>query len=80
MTQRNIEIVIGRLLTDEDFRETFLDDPEQALRGLLERGTHLTQSEIAALIGIDSELWPLVADQIDPRLQKARLRSDITDS
>ena len=74
MTQRSIEIVIGRLLTDEQFRDTFLSNPHQALAELLERGTHLSNAEIAALIGIDSALWVRVAEQIDPRLQKASLR------
>lgn len=75
MTHRNIEIVIGRLLTDEDFRATFVSNPHQALGELLERGTRLTQAEIAVLIGIDAALWARVADQIDPRLQKASLKT-----
>lgn len=74
MTQRSIEMVIGRLVTDEEFRETFLDDPQQALADLLERGTHLSQAEIAALIATDSSLWTSVAEQIDQRLQKASLK------
>lgn len=75
MTQRSIEIVIGRLVTDEEFRETFLSDPHKALGDLLERGTHLTQAEIAALVATDSALWLRVADQIDQRLQKASLKA-----
>jgi hypothetical protein len=67
-------MVIGRLLTDEEFRNTFLSDPHQALRDLLDRGTHLTHAEIAALVAIDSTLWTRVADQIDDRLQKASLK------
>jgi hypothetical protein len=67
--------VIGRLLTDEDFRETFLSNPHQALGELLERGTHLSLAEIAALVAIDSAFWVRVAEQIDPRLQKASLKS-----
>ena len=74
MTRRAIELVIGRLLTDEDFRETFRRDPHLAFGELLERGTHLTQAEIAALMSIDESLWERVAEQIDPRLQKASLR------
>ena len=73
MTQRNIEIVIGRLLTDEEFRDTFLTDPQESLRALVERGVHLSRSEIAALTAIDSRLWDRVAGEIDPRLWKARL-------
>jgi hypothetical protein len=77
VTQQNIEIVIGRLLTDEEFRGTFLTNPHRALGELLERGTQLSHAEIAALIGIDLTLWERVAEQIDPRLQKASLRSRI---
>ena len=74
MTQRSIEVVIGRLVTDEEFREAFLDDPHQALAGLLERGMHLNHAEIAALVAMDGVFWTRVADQVDPRLQKASLK------
>ena len=74
MTQRSIEMVIGRLVTDEEFRATFLRDPHEALAQLLERGTHLTHAEIAALVAMDTEFWDRVADEIDPRLQKANLK------
>lgn len=74
MTQRSIEMVIGRLVTDEEFRETFMGDPVHALTQLLEQGTHLTRAEITALVATDSELWERVAEQVDERLQKASLR------
>ena len=74
MTQRNVEIVIGRLVTDEQFRRMFQRDPHKALGDLLERGTHLSQAEIAALIATDQNLWQQVAEQIDDRLQKASLK------
>jgi hypothetical protein len=75
VTQRCIEMVIGRLVTDEEFRETFLSDPHQALGELLERGMHLTHSEIAALIATDCSVWERVAEQVDPRLQKISLKA-----
>jgi hypothetical protein len=75
VTQRCIEMVIGRLLTDEDFRGTFVNDPHRALGELLERGTRLTLAEIAALLATDHALWSRVAEQIDPRLQKVSLNS-----
>ena len=75
MTQRSIELVIGRLVTDEEFRQTFQRDPHQALTELLERGTHLTLAEIAALVATDAALWGQVAEQVDQRLQKASLKS-----
>ena len=75
MTQRSIEMVIGRLVTDDEFRLTFLRDPHQALAELLERGMHLTHAEIGALIATERALWERVAEQIDPRLQKASLKT-----
>jgi hypothetical protein len=74
VTQRNIELVIGRLSTDEEFRQRFGADPRGTLAELLERGTHLTPVEIGALVATDSTLWERVAEQIDPRLQKASFK------
>ena len=65
MTQRWIEIVIGRLVTDKDLRQKFLAAPRETLLELVEHGTHLTQSEMAALVAIDAELWENAARQID---------------
>jgi hypothetical protein len=76
VTQRYIEMIIGRLLTDEEFRERFRTNPHLALAELLERGTALTRSEIAALMATDSALWDQVAAHIDPRLQKASLKNE----
>ena len=73
MSQRCIEMIIGRLVTDAEFRETFLSDPQWALAELLERGTHLTHVEIAALIATDVALWDRVAEELDSRLQKDSL-------
>lgn len=75
MTHRWIEIVVGRLVTDEDFRRKFLGDPHRALSELLGRGTHLTPSEIAALVSFDGELWGHGAGQIDPTLQTQPLKA-----
>jgi len=75
VTQRNVELVIGRLTTDEEFRHKFLADPQQSLHDLLDRGTHLTELEVAALLSTDMHLWTRVANQIDARLQKGSLKS-----
>jgi len=65
VTQRWIEIVIGRLVIDKDLRQKFLTAPRETLLELVEHGTHLTQSEMAALVAIDAELWENAARQID---------------
>ena len=66
MAQRFIEVVIGRLLTDEAFRAGFLDDPDQALARLVNQGLDLTRAEITALLATDSELWNQIADRVEP--------------
>jgi hypothetical protein len=73
LAQRHIEVLIGRLITDESFRAAFLDDPQTAIAGFAAAGHELTALEIAALQATRSELWTWVAEQLDPRLQKASL-------
>ena len=38
MAQRIIEMLIGRLITDEQFRREFLADPETTLLALCDEG------------------------------------------
>ena len=75
MAQRTIEMLIGRLITDEEFRSEFLQDPERALIALCDRGLELSRTEIVALVSIERTLWARIADAIDPRLQKASLKN-----
>ena len=70
VAQRYVEIVIGRLVTDEAFRAMFLRDPAATLTRFIERGYELTPLEIAALEATDRSLWTRTAEEIDPRLQK----------
>ena len=74
MSQRDVEKIIGRLVTDEEFRRLFRADREQTIQGEVERGTDLTQSEVAALLATDVSALDRVAESLDPRLQKASLR------
>jgi hypothetical protein len=73
MAQRSIEILIGRLVTDEAFRSAFRVDAVATLSGFVESGFDLTATEIAALRGTPLDVWEGVAEHIDPRLQKASL-------
>lgn len=75
--QRIIETLIGRLITDEQFRSEFLDNPEMTLLGMCDRGLELSRTEIAALVSTDPTLWARTADAIDPRLQKASLKNEV---
>lgn len=76
MAQRIIEMLIGRLITDEQFRSEFLHAPERTLLELCDRGLELSRTEIAALVNTDASLWSRTADAIDPRLQKASLKNE----
>lgn len=71
MAQRSIEILIGRLLTDEAFRAAFRTSAADALIGFTECGYELTALEIAALHATPADVWERAAERIDPRLQKA---------
>lgn len=73
MAQRSVEILIGRLLTDEAFREAFFLNPAAALQMFGEAGHGLTPIETAALLATPPALWEEAAGEIDPRLQKTNL-------
>jgi hypothetical protein len=75
VAQRVIEVLIGRLITDEEFRNEFLQDPRLTLERLGDRGLELSPLEIAAILSTDSGLWERAADELDPRLQKASLKN-----
>jgi len=78
MSQANVERIVGRLATDEDFRREFQSDPAGVVRGLVERGLELTRAEVATLVVLDPLTFARFADALDPRLQKASLRAPAT--
>ena len=73
--QRHIELVIGRLVTDEDFRHAFQRDPQRVLTEAEAWGLALTSVEIAALLATDRTLWERIAVELDSRLQKASFKT-----
>ena len=75
MSQRNVEILIGRLLTDEELRARFLQAPFETLTAFSRQGLRLTRGEIDALVQTDVRLWGRVAAKLPSRLQRSSLRS-----
>jgi hypothetical protein len=69
MSQRAIEIVIGKLVVDRGFRRTFLQWPHRSLIQLSTIGVVLSDLEMSALVATDRALWSRLAECIDPRLQ-----------
>ncbi len=70
MSQWGVQIVIGRLLTDEAFRRQFVESRRECLAGVCRHGIDLDRSEIAALVEADAHVWTDMASQIDRRLQQ----------
>jgi hypothetical protein len=64
VTQRWIEVVIGKLLTDADIRRRYVAAPRETLLNLMDQGAHLTAAEIRALLAIDIRLWDRIAAHI----------------
>ena len=76
MSQKNVQLVIGRLLTDEDLRRAFVQAPYDTLLAMTARGWELTPGEIDALLETDSALWEAVAHKLPSRLQRCSMRTD----
>jgi hypothetical protein len=73
--QRHIELLIGRLVTDEDFRDAFQRDPQKTLADAAAWGLALSAIEVSALLATDQTLWERIALELDSRLQKASFRT-----
>jgi hypothetical protein len=73
MAHRVVELLIGRLITDEQFRADFSRNPGATLLALKDHGFELSPTEIAALAGTDCAVWARAAEGVDPRLMKAAL-------
>jgi hypothetical protein len=76
VSQKTIQLVIGRLVTDEDFRERFIERPLDTLIELRDQGFELTKDEIEALVQSDRKIWTSMARRIHPRLQRCSLRAN----
>jgi hypothetical protein len=76
MSLRTVQLIVGRLVTDEEYRLNFLSDPARALTTLRDQGVELTAAEIDALIRTDQTLWSDVAARIDKDLQRSSFLAD----
>lgn len=74
MSQRSVEQVIGRLVTDEGFRRRYAADPGAVIEELVAGGLDLNACEVRALVTLDSQRVARFAEAIDPRIQKVELQ------
>ena len=73
MAQRTVQLIIGQILRDEEFRSDFLERPIETLVSLRDWGFELTNVEVNALARTDRRLWSVGGEWIDARLQRCRL-------
>ena len=75
MSQRNVELLMGRLLTDEEMRRQFMRAPARAIEDFCRQGWELTEGEIEALSSADATMWSEIAKRIPSRLQRCSLKT-----
>jgi hypothetical protein len=78
MTHRNVETLIGRLVTDSRFRRRFFENPRRVLAEFREQGFELTTVENEALAGMDTVAMKAFAEAVDRRIQRVELPQDPT--
>ena len=77
MSHKCVEAIIGKLATDEAFRQRFIEDPTTAVAELRRwLGYELTPVEAEALTAMDPDVICTFANGIDHRLQKVDLGSN----
>jgi len=75
MSQRDVERTLGRLLTDQGFRDDFFRDPAQACLAL---GVHLTPREVEALLRLPRPALVSLGARLDDRICRLHIpRSEI---
>jgi hypothetical protein len=70
MSHRNVEQLIGRLVTDPLSRRRFEEDPVSLLQELTAQGYELSAVEVDALAAMNPASIRTFAAAIDPRLRK----------
>lgn len=73
MSQRNVEKILGRLVSDEAFRRRFWPDPAAALDEMAASGSELNSCERRALCALARDAVERFAAVLDPCIQKSDL-------
>ena len=66
MSQESVERIIGRAVTDADFRQRLIDNAAEACKGY-----DLTPDELAALEALDADSVKQFAGTLDARISKS---------
>ncbi len=68
MSQAAVERVLGRLVTDAEFRAEFFGEPAGVCR---DYGLELTPVELSALLQVDEQALKTLATRLDPKIVRA---------
>jgi hypothetical protein len=71
MSQWDVERTLGRLLTDEGFREDFSLDPARACLAL---GIQLTPGELEALLRVPRSMLATLGARLDDRICRLHIQ------
>lgn len=77
MSQRAVESILGRLITDEEFRKEFFLEPLETCR---KNNLGVTPAELSSLLGLDSEMLQEMAGSVDPKIVCAIATDALTDA
>lgn len=66
MSEDSVELIIGRAVTDQEFRELLFTDPDEAISGY-----ELTQEETMLIKNIAPDRFEAVRSELEERLSKA---------
>jgi hypothetical protein len=75
MSQRNVELLLGRLLTDADLRRRFVRTPSDVVEAFRREGWELTDGEVEALTATDARMWTELVTGIPSRLRRCSLKT-----
>jgi hypothetical protein len=72
MSQKAVENVLGRLLTDPEFRHRFFEEPAASCR---QEVLDVTSREIEAILVVNENEFARFTKQLDPRIVRAVVRN-----
>lgn len=71
MSQKAVESLLGRLVTDQDFRHRFYVEPAATCRA---ESLDVTGRELEAILVVDETHFDVLAEHLDPRVVRAAVQ------
>lgn len=71
MSQKCVELLLGRILTDEDFRRSFFPVRDFSFAVAASHGLELTAVERNAISTLQGQRFDFIAQTLDPRISRS---------